>query len=157
MSTLNIPLFYRRSKTSLNYSHLPPDMALRLTLSDSNYPSIKTNFHDPKDVRPIEVQLNCFTSHLWSKISTKFSEQWRPWQLICTPITFSFGSIVYIHTSKFPSGCCPRDYHWPMKSNRASDGPTGCSRYETHKLLSLNRTLFPNWKFLKTLLGSIIY
>ena len=36
MNTLNIPLFYRRRKTSLNYFILPSDLALSLTLSDSN-------------------------------------------------------------------------------------------------------------------------
>ena len=43
MSTHNILLFYTLEKTILNYPHLPPDLA--------------TNFHGPKDVRAIEVQL----------------------------------------------------------------------------------------------------
>ena len=29
------------------------------------------------------------------------------------------GSIVYNRFKGSPWGCCPRDYHWPMKSNRA--------------------------------------
>ena len=41
MSTFNIPLFHRRSKiTSLSYRQLPPDLALLLTLSSSNYPCV---------------------------------------------------------------------------------------------------------------------
>ena len=45
MNTLNIPLLSRRSKIkSLNYHHLPPDLALRLTLSGSNYPYLKQIF-----------------------------------------------------------------------------------------------------------------
>ena len=38
MSTLNTLLLYRRSKRSLNYIHLPPDLVLSFTLSGSNYP-----------------------------------------------------------------------------------------------------------------------
>ena len=42
MSTLNIPLLSRRSKTkSLNYRHLLPDLATWLTLSGSNYPYLE--------------------------------------------------------------------------------------------------------------------
>ena len=35
---------------------MPPDLALSSTLTGSNYPS-RTNFHGPKGVRAIEVQL----------------------------------------------------------------------------------------------------
>ena len=37
MSTLIIPLFFRISKTFLNYPHISPDLALCLTISSSNY------------------------------------------------------------------------------------------------------------------------
>ena len=40
MSTLNIPIFYG-SKISLNYLHMFPDQALRLTLSGSNDPCLE--------------------------------------------------------------------------------------------------------------------
>ena len=33
-----------------------------------------------------------------------------------------------------------------MKSNRALDGLTKCSQYETHNLLSPNRTIFPSFR-----------
>ena len=42
-------------KTSLNYHHLPTDLALLLTLSGSNYLCLR-NIHSPKDVWAIEVQ-----------------------------------------------------------------------------------------------------
>ena len=38
MSTLNIKLFHYFGKTSLKYPRLFPDLALKLTLSGSNYP-----------------------------------------------------------------------------------------------------------------------
>ena len=45
----------------------------------------------------------------------------------------------------------PHDYHyhWPMKSNRASDEPTNSSQYEIHNLLPPYPTLFLN----RTILG----
>ena len=54
MGTLNIPLLYIRSETSLNYIHLPGIMMnpLWLKLSIS-----LTNFLGPKDVGAIEVRL----------------------------------------------------------------------------------------------------
>ena len=39
---------------------------------------------------------------------------WFPLYILCI-----FGSIVYNRSLVFPHGCCPGDYHWPMKSNRA--------------------------------------
>ena len=30
-----------------------------------------------------------------------------------------YGSSENLHTSNFPHGCCPRDYHKSMKSNRS--------------------------------------
>ena len=45
MSTLNIPLL---SKQSLSYRHLPPDVALWLTLSDSNYAYLEQIYMAPK-------------------------------------------------------------------------------------------------------------
>ena len=51
MSTLNIPLLYRRSYLSLNYTRLPPGpQRLKLPMS-------KTDFQGPCDVRAIEVRL----------------------------------------------------------------------------------------------------
>ena len=62
-----------------------------------------------------------------------------PFWVECLQSTVYNRPKVYIHQTF--RGCCLRDYHWTMKSNRTSDGPTNCSRYETHNLLSPNRTL----------------
>ena len=54
--TLNIPLFYRSSK---RHPYIIPILSptLILILSGSNCLYLEKNFHDPKDVRAIEVPL----------------------------------------------------------------------------------------------------
>ena len=58
MSTLNITLLCRRSKSFLiNYRHLLPDMALLLNPSGLNNSHFSQIFMAPRIVRAIEVQL----------------------------------------------------------------------------------------------------
>ena len=62
MSTLNIPLL---SRSKINYRHLLPDLASRLTLSGSNYPYLEQiSIHGPNDVRVTEVLLYPTTTRL---------------------------------------------------------------------------------------------
>ena len=57
ISILNIPLLPRNRKQFPKLSHLPPDLALLLTLSGSNYPNLEQSKVPIKEVRVIEVKL----------------------------------------------------------------------------------------------------
>ena len=52
---INIPLFYRRLKTSLNYPHLPPDLVAMINPQWLKLPMSRTNGH--KIFRPLKF--NC--------------------------------------------------------------------------------------------------
>ena len=48
--TTCIIILQKIEKLSLNYTHLPPNLALWLTLSGRNYPCTEQIFYGPKDV-----------------------------------------------------------------------------------------------------------
>ena len=84
MRTLTLPFLYRRSKTSLNYNYLPPDLALWLTLSGSNYPCLEQIY-----MVPIMFEL------LRSDCIRKDGEHWGTWRYTIhrvgnNELTFSF-------------------------------------------------------------------
>ena len=65
MSTLNIPLFYRRMKDIHIYSYLSPNLALLLTLSGLNYLHLEQISMVPKMFKPLRFDYICtsfFTS-----------------------------------------------------------------------------------------------
>ena len=64
MCTLNLPLLCTIEKMLLNYRHLLPVLAPKLTLSGSNYPYLEQNFHGAKDVRATEVRLY-YVKEIW--------------------------------------------------------------------------------------------
>ena len=57
MSTFNMPLFYWRSKASLNHPILPPDLALWLTRRGLNYPCLELISMVPKMFK--SLKFNC--------------------------------------------------------------------------------------------------
>ena len=55
-------------KTLLNYPHLPPDLALWLTLSGSNYPCLEQLYMVPKMFEPLRFDCTCTISNfVWIK------------------------------------------------------------------------------------------
>ena len=63
MSTLNIPILYRRSKRPLNYHHLLPDLAPWIARTTH----VSNKFLWSNDVRAIEARLY-LQSNVWKKV-----------------------------------------------------------------------------------------
>ena len=92
MSTLNIPLVkWKIEKTSLNYIHLPPDLALRLTLSGSrsNYPCLEQIYMVQKTFQLL--RFDCSTKYI------VFTHTPRTWYEGC----WKWIAYFYLETSNF--------------------------------------------------------
>ena len=83
MSTLNIPLFHRRSKkTSLKYPHLPADLVLILTLNDSNYTCLEQIFMVPQMFEPFKLNCTCMSTYKINDLFLILPQKLMLWVLI---------------------------------------------------------------------------
>ena len=70
MSTQNTIISQKIEKTSLNYSHLSPDLVLQLTHSGLNYPCLEQIFMVPKIFKL--MKFNCIFHYSMLTVMNKF-------------------------------------------------------------------------------------
>ena len=122
MRTLTIPLFYRRSKTSLNYPHLPPDLVLWLTFSDSKSLCWEQISMVCKIFKP--MKFNCRFQQLWiTKLIYIVWSVWKKTGPSCSKLKMSLVNESLKFTSSDTQIC--RNFCWKNVSSF-------CSAIATH-------------------------